>query len=125
MSAAQAQAVADHFKVPHLSLPEEVSSADLDKTMLPLQRVSSQHLINVCERVDQSLWKNHFVAQHATLPCPPNFCACFRSQRPFLMQLRITQISSSVCHFRGYVLDAGSISGMGFDNPLPPPSEYP
>ncbi|CAE7241910.1 AK7 [Symbiodinium natans] len=48
-----AQAVADHFKVPHLSLPEEVSSADLDKT--------------------------------------------------------ITQISSSVCHFRGYVLDAGSI----------------
>ncbi|CAE7212858.1 AK7 [Symbiodinium pilosum] len=50
-----AQAVAEHFKVPHLSLPEEVTSADLDKT--------------------------------------------------------ITQISSSVCHFRGYVLDAG---GIGF-----------
>lgn len=50
-----AQAVADHFKVPHLSLPEELGSTDLDKT--------------------------------------------------------IAQISSSVCHFRGYVLDAG---GIGF-----------
>ena len=30
----KAQAVAEHFKVPHLSLPEEVGAADLDKTIL-------------------------------------------------------------------------------------------